>query len=389
MRTLYIDCIAGASGDMLLGALVDLGVEIEALQTALDGLHLPGFKLAAAQVSKNGIGATKVNVIVEDHKTERHVPEIIAIIEASTLPESVKAQAVKVVERLGEVEGRIHQAPPEEVHLHELGGVDTIVDVCGFLLGLEMLEVEKVVCSPLPLGRGFTQSAHGRIPVPAPATLALLSGVPVRGTEIEMELVTPTGAALLSTFAQSFGAAPDMKLTAVGYGAGSRDLEIPNVVRMLLGDDQAPGERMVFKLTLLETNIDDMSPETYGYLMDRLYAAGARDVTLIPVYMKKNRPGTMLQVACSARRVEEIKQIIFAETSTLGIRQLSVTRDCLPREIVTVGTVYGEVRVKVADLGGGKHKAAPEFEDCKALAEAHGVPLRAVMTAAMRAWEER
>lgn len=385
MKSLYIDCIAGASGDMLLGAMIDLGVNEHTLEEQLKALNLPGFKITARQVSKNGIQATKFDVGVQDEQTERHLPEIIAILENSDLDEQIKAKAKRVIRRLGEVEAKIHNAPLDKVHLHELGGIDTIVDIVGFLLAIDMLGVERITCSPLPVGHGFTACAHGRIPLPAPATIALLEGIPIFGAGLEKELVTPTGAALLSSFVDQFGAMPHMQVESVGYGAGTRDLEIPNIVRMLLGQEMLTGEQRIHTLTILETNIDDVNPEIYGYLMERLFASGARDVTLIPVYMKKNRPGTMVQVAVSAKDCEALKQILFEETSTLGIRQYTVERDCLPRHITTVETEYGAVKVKIAELREGKLKSSPEYEDCKALAEKTGVPLRVVMEAALQA----
>jgi hypothetical protein len=388
MPTAYFDCIAGASGDMILGAMLDAGLPEATLRERLAGLHLKDFDLRCYRVNKNGFSAMKVDVIVHDDVPARHLPDIEAIITASDLPPALQARAVAIFRRLGEVEAGIHGVPLEETHLHELGGVDTIVDVVGVLAGLEVLGVERVVVSPLPLGRGFVRGAHGQIPLPAPATVALLKGVPVVGSDLNLELVTPTGAALLTSLAESYGPLPAMTLAAVGYGAGRRDLPIPNVLRLLLGDaPPAAGGLITETLTLLETNIDDLNPELYEYVMARLFEAGALDVFLAPIQMKKNRPATLLRVLCRPGDAELLSGILFAETSTLGVRRQSIARDSLPRASHTVETPYGPVRVKVARWGEGQvqFKTAPEYDDCRRLAEAVGVPLREVYRAAERA----
>ncbi len=264
-----------------------------------------------------------------------------------------------------------------------MGGLDTLVDVVGAVSGIDLLGATTVVCSPIPLGRGFTRSAHGRIPVPAPATVALLEGAPVVGSEVEGETVTPTGAALLTSLASSFGPIPAMTLRSAGYGAGRKEWAIPNVLRVLLGEAGSAGLQQE-TLAVLETNIDDLNPETYDYVMGRLFAAGALDVFLAPIQMKKNRPATLLSVLCRPAAAGELSEILFAETSTLGVRRHNVERTCLPREIRTVDTPYGSVRVKSATFG-STLKAAPEYEDCRRAAEAHGVPLREVYLAALAA----
>jgi uncharacterized protein (TIGR00299 family) protein len=386
MKIAYFDCIAGASGDMLLGALVDAGLPVESLYEKLAALNLGDeFELKAHKVSKNGFEATKVDVIVHKHQHGRHLAEIETIIHNSSLPEHIQEKAIGMFRRLAEVEAGIHGEPVEEVHLHEVGGVDTIVDVVGTLLGLEALGVKQVYASSLPLGRGFVKGAHGQIPLPAPATVALLKGVPVRGSEIEMELVTPTGALLLSTLCVAFGSIPAMTLTGQGYGAGGRDLPIPNVARLLLGE-QSAGRKQgtdVESLMLLETNVDDNSAEINGYVMEKLFAGGALDVFFTPIQMKKNRPATLLSVLCRPVDVDALEMILFRETSTLGVRRQPVERRCLERESETVDTPYGPVRVKVARLPDGSTKRAPEYEDCKRAAQAHDVPLRKVYDAAL------
>jgi uncharacterized protein (TIGR00299 family) protein len=403
MKIAYFDCIAGASGDMILGALLDAGLTEAALREQLAALRLADFDLRCQRVVKSGFSATKVDVLVADDVPTRHLPEVEAIVMESDLPPAVKERAAAIIRRLGEVEATIHGTTLEQVHLHELGGVDTIVDVVGALAGLDVLGVERVFASPLPVGRGFVHGAHGQIPLPAPATAALLKGVPVVGSDLDVELVTPTGAALLSSLATNFGPIPAMRLTAIGYGAGARNLPIPNMLRLLLGEQAQPDEGSTARpgearelaqgavaetLVMLETNIDDLNPEIYDYVMTRLFDAGALDVFLSPIQMKKNRPATMLRVLCRPVDTDLLTVILFAETSTLGVRRQLVTRHCLPRTTRTVDTPYGRVRVKVARWGEAQAKSAPEYDDCRRLAESSGVPLRRVYRAAERAAEE-
>jgi uncharacterized protein (TIGR00299 family) protein len=388
MKIAYFDCIAGASGDMILGALIDAGLTEAELREQLAALRLPAFDLGCRRVVKNGFSATKVDVLVADDVPARYLPEIKAIVAGSDLSHVIKEKALAIFDRLGQVEAGIHGTTLDQVHLHELGGVDTIVDVVGALAGLEALGVERVYVSPLPLGRGFVRGAHGSIPLPAPATVALLEGVPVVGSDLEVELVTPTGAALLSSLAAGFGPIPPMTLTAVGYGAGGRDLPIPNVLRLLLGEGKGVAGTTTETLAVLETNVDDLNPEMYDYVMARLFAAGALDVFLSPIQMKKNRPATLLRLMCRPQDADALMSILFTETSTLGVREQLVTRHCLARAIHTVETPYGPVRVKVAGWGEGQVKAAPEYEDCRRLAEASGAPLREIYRAAERAAEK-
>lgn len=388
MKIAYFDCIAGASGDMILGAMLDAGLAEETLQEQLALLHLDDFTLRCRRVDKNGFSAMKVDVLVTDDVPVRHLPEIEAIVMKSDLPQAIKERATTIFRRLGEVEADIHGITLDQVHLHELGGVDTIVDVVGVLAGLEALGVERVVASPLPMSRGFVRGAHGQIPLPAPATLALLKDIPIVGIDLEMELVTPTGAVLLSSLATTFGPIPALTLTAVGYGAGGRDLPIPNVLRLLLGEEATATNAAVETLetlTILETNIDDLNPEFYDYVMARLFASGALDVFLSPLQMKKNRPATLLRVLCRPNQADTMRHILFSETSTLGIREQQVTRYSLARSTQTVETPYGSVRVKVAHWGEGLTKVAPEYEDCRRLAETKGVTMREVYRAAEQA----
>jgi uncharacterized protein (TIGR00299 family) protein len=392
MRIVYFDCIAGASGDMILGALLDAGLPEATLREGLAGLGLDDFDLKCHHVLKNGFSATKVDVLVADDVPARHLSEIEAIITKSSLSPGIKERATAIFRRLGEAEAGIHDTSLDQVHLHELGGVDTIVDVVGALVCLEALGIERVYASPLPMGRGFVRGDHGSIPLPAPATLALLTqgaatgeGIPLVGVDLEVELVTPTGAVILSSLATAFGPIPPMTLAAVGYGAGGRDLPIPNVLRLLVGERATPDGAITETLTSLETNVDDLNPEIYDYVMARLFDAGALDVFLSPIQMKKNRPATLVRVLCQPADADALMAILFAETSTLGVRQQLVTRHCLARTTHTVETPYGSVRVKVASLGDGQVKAAPEYEDCRRLAKASGVPLREVYRAAEEA----
>ncbi len=388
MKIAYFDCIGGASGDMILGALLDAGLPLTTLRERLAALPLRDFTLDARRVSKNGFSATKVDVVVADDAPERHLAEIAAIVEAGDLAPGIKERALAIFRRLAEVEANIHGTSVDHVHLHELGGVDTIVDVVGCLVGLDALGIQRVYASPLPLGRGFIRAAHGQIPLPAPATVALLRGAAVVGTDIEKETVTPTGAALLTALAASFGPIPAMTLTAVGYGAGGRDLPIPNVVRLLIGDGVAPTHLGVESVAILETNIDDLNPQMYDYVMARLFKAGALDVFLTPIQMKKNRPGTLLRVICRPDDSGPLTNILLAETSTLGVRQQIMARVSLRREVRTVETPYGQVRVKIATLGDGTRRAAPEYDDCRRLAEETGAPLREITRAAERAADD-
>ena len=393
MTVAYIDCIAGASGDMLLGALIDAGVSEAELRNRLAELHLPGFELAVRRVQKAGIGALQVEVRVTDHATERHVPAIIALVEASAVPAAIKRRAAAIFRRLGEVEAGIHGASLERVHLHELGGIDTIVDVVGVLTGFELLGVERVVCSPLPLARGFVDAAHGRLPLPAPATVALLEGVPVTGAEVAGELVTPTGAALVTELAADFGALPAMRVRAAGYGAGRAERAIPNVVRLLVGEAADAGgvaggdtgDPYPEQLFVVETNIDDMNPELYDYVSARLFAAGALEVFTQPAAMKKNRPATLLSVLCRPSQRAAVRHLLFLETTTIGVREHPVQRYALARETCHLTTPHGEIRVKVVRGAGLEPRWAPEYDDCRRAAEETGVPLQAVYQAAQEA----
>jgi uncharacterized protein (TIGR00299 family) protein len=382
MRIAYFDCFAGASGDMILGALLDAGVEPEVWQRELNKLNLSGYELKIDRVQKQGIAATAVRVLVSERSRERHLAEIEELIGTSQLPAEVKEESVKVFRRLAVAEARVHGTTPDQIHFHEVGAIDAIIDIVGAVVGLRLLGIEEVYLSALPLGHGFVDCAHGRLPLPAPATVELLQGVPVLSRDVEGELVTPTGAAILTTLARGFGPLPAMTVEGIGYGAGQKDFPFPNLLRLLVGTTSATLDARMETLTLLEANIDDLNPEFYGHLMERLFAAGALDVYLTPVQMKKNRPGVVLSVACPPAQAEALAALIFAETTTIGLRRQEVQRWALARERVEVETPYGTVGVKVARLGGKAMTASPEYEDCRRLALESGVPLKEVYTAA-------
>ena len=378
MRTAYFDCIAGASGDMMLGALVDAGLPADKLEAELSKLHLKDFHLHINRVSKNAFSAVKVDVHVHDDAPERHLADIVKVVEDSSLSAQVKKAATRIFTRICEAEAAIHDSTVDKVHLHEVGGVDAIVDVCGTLAGLEALGIEQIRVSPFPLGRGFVTGAHGQIPLPAPAALALMKGCPVAGSTIDAELVTPTGAAVLSEVADGFGPIPPMALKSIGYGAGSNDLEIPNVLRLLLGDAGGGSRLLTETLIQLETNLDDESPELVGHLSHLLMEAGALDVSVLPAQMKKGRPGILLQVLAKPQQADSLEHLLFHESSTLGVRRQEVQRNSLPRRSEVVKTKFGEIRVKIATLPGGQSRVTPEYEDCREAASRSGTPIREV-----------
>lgn len=378
MKICYVDMIAGASGDMLLGALVDAGLPLDRLKAELDKLHLEEFKLSAERITKNGFGATKVHVDVKDNAPERHLKDLKAVVNDSDLDADIKETACKIFTRICEAEAFIHGSDVEKVHLHEVGGVDAIVDVCGVLAGFKLLGFDSVILSAFPVGRGFVFGAHGEIPLPAPAAIALLRGFPIVGSPIEKELVTPTGAALLTELATGTGVIPAMHLETIAYGAGSRDLEIPNVLRFLIGESSENTAVIRETLIQLETNIDDESPEILGALREKLEAKGALDVMYIPCQMKKNRPGVLIQVLCHPKDAHSLEHVFFHHSSTLGIRQSEVTRDSLPREIRELKTKYGKIAVKLATLPNGKIRATPEFDACRLASIEHDCSVKEV-----------
>src|SRR5579863_1112058 len=390
MKLAYFDCFSGISGDMTLGALVDAGLSVEHLRGELSGLRVAGWELTAEKVWKNGMAATYVRVKTEDQSKHRSLSAILEILEKSELAPRVRERAGAIFRKLGEAEARVHDVPLEKIHFHEVGAVDAIVDIVGACVGFEALGIEKFACSPLNVGGGTAKMAHGVLPVPAPATANLLQGKPTYSNGVQKELVTPTGAAIVATLCDSFGPQPAMTVSAIGYGAGTADLEgQPNVVRIMIGE---AAEKSVAgfdeEIAVIEANLDDMNPQIYGYFLEKALSAGALDVYTTPVQMKKNRPGTLLTVLCQPADVQALMLLIFAETTTFGVRTYSAQRRVLPREWVSVATDYGHVRIKVSRVNGRILHVAPEFEDCKKLAAEKDVPLQRVIAEALRSYEK-
>ncbi|MCI0403769.1 MAG: nickel pincer cofactor biosynthesis protein LarC [Acidobacteria bacterium] len=382
MKLCYFDCFSGIAGDMTLGALVDAGADLNEIDTELRKLGLSGWSLRAEKVRRGPIQATKVDVTVEGHQHHhRGLSDILYLIERAALPPRVWARATEVFKCLGEAEARVHGIPIDKVHFHEVGAVDAIVDIVGACVGFELLGIEGFVCSPLNVGGGTAQTEHGLLPVPAPATADMLRQAPTYSTGIQRELVTPTGAALVAGLVNRFGPLPPMTVAKIGYGAGSFEFkEQPNVLRLFLGETaEAAASAEEPEASILEANLDDMSPEVGGYVLEQALAAGALDVYFTPVQMKKNRPGVVLTVICPPERADALARLIFEQTTTIGLRQSSARRRVLERTFITVKTPLGEVRMKLARLNGRILNAAPEYDDCQRLAREKGVPLKQVL----------
>ena len=373
---------------MTLGALLDAGVSAEHLRAELQGLNLPGWELSAEKVWKNGMAATYAKVLAQDNTTHRSLSTILGLIEKSALPAAVKNRASAIFQKLGEAEAAVHDVPLEKIHFHEVGAIDAIIDIVGACIGFAALGIDSFACSELNVGGGTAKMAHGVLPVPAPATARLLLGKPTYSNGIQKELVTPTGAAIVATLCSNFGPQPPMTVNAIGYGAGTADLEgQPNVLRFMVGEaaeKHAAAESETIRV--LEANLDDMNPQIYGYFLEKALAAGALDVFSTPVQMKKNRPGMLVTVLCKPEDEPKFHEMFFAETTTLGVRTYTAERRALARQWETVHTTFGDVRIKVARLNGHIRQASPEFEDCRKLAEAKNVPLQRVMDEAMRTW---
>ena len=427
MRVLYFDCFSGASGDMVLGALIDAGVALEDVRGALGSLAISPDSVWTEPVVRAGIRATKFCVTGEeaahahepmhvhahehshghaahghrhghhenhahthshaavDHHDHRSLTEINQLIDRSALSAGGKTRAKELFQRLGEAEAAVHGTTLEKVHLHEVGALDSIIDIVGAVHAIEALGVDRVVASPLNVGSGSVRSAHGLYPVPAPATLRLLKGAPIYSGPQQAEMVTPTGALLVSAYASEFGAIPPMKVTAIGYGAGSRDFaETPNVLRVMIGDAEAKASPT--SVVVIEADIDDMNPQIFGVVMETLQAEGALDVFYTAIQMKKNRPGTLLTVVAPPDARERLTAVIFRETTTIGVRYREMSRECLDREEVVVSTPLGPVRVKVARRDGRVLNASPEFEDCARIARERNVPVKEVQALAIKAF---
>ena len=423
-RLLYFDCFSGISGDMVLGALLDAGLPLAQLKHALGSLAVAGCDVSAARVLRAGVSATKFVVHEHgrsgsphaqestehvheggthvhdgrqrphegsepshDHRLHPHrsLPEIFTLIDGSALSAGGRDRAKALFQRLAEAEAAIHQMPVDAVHLHEVGALDSIIDIVGAVFALEWAGADRIVCSPLNVGGGTVRSAHGVFPVPAPATVKLLGDAPIYSGAVQKELVTPTGALIATAYASSFGPIPPMAIEQVGYGAGERDNPgTPNVLRVLIGraTDRAEAERVV----VIECEMDDMNPQLFGVAMERLYAAGALEVFYVPVQMKKNRPGTLLTVVAAPEQRAALAEVIFRETTTIGLRYAEVERECLRREIVRVNTPLGVVRFKLAWRNGRVINAVPEFEDCATLAGSSGLSVKDVQALAVQAY---
>ena len=407
MRIAYLECFAGISGDMFLGALVDAGVDPKLLHDAVASLNL-GATLEIEKVDRSGISASKVGVLVdgasaeaaansththhhshhEPHHHGRSLSVIRTMIENASLAAAAKATAVRAFELLGESESKIHNVPIESIHFHEVGAVDSIVDIVAGAVGAHALNVDSWICSPLNVGGGTVECAHGTFPVPAPATMDLLQGVPTYSSGIQMELVTPTGAALVRALNCTFGPAPAMRVDKIGYGAGSRNPKrFPNVLRLSLGDAGEVASISGDTVVVMETAVDDLNPQVLGDFTERALQAGALDVMCSSVHMKKNRLATLITILCDRAHVEPLQQILFRETSTLGVRIREERRACLDRKFVSVQTQWGEITIKIGLLNGVEVNAAPEYEDCRRCAAEHSVPLKVVMQSALAIYQ--
>ena len=391
-RLLYFDCFSGISGDMTLGALIDAGLPLGELKRALGSLAVAGYDISTKRVLRAGVSATQSVVHEHQHDRDHHHPHrhlaaIFKLIDGSALSPAGRDRAKQLFQRLAEAEASIHQMPIEKVHLHEVGALDSIIDIVGAVFGLEWFGADRIVASALNVGGGMVDTAHGHFPVPAPATVKLLGDAPIYGGSVQQELVTPTGALIVSSYASSFGPIPRMTVEHVGYGAGGRDIpSTPNVLRVVVGRAEGEGHTQAERVSVIECEIDDMNPQIFGVAMDRLYAAGALDVFYVSVQMKKNRPGTLLTVVAPPERRAALADVIFRETTTIGLRHYDVDRECLRREIVHVETPIGAVRFKVAWRDGRIINAVPEFDDCVRLATAHNLSVKDVQALAVKAY---
>lgn len=387
-RVLHFDCFSGASGDMILGALLDAGLPLQRLSEALAGVLPPDCRVTAEPVRRAGIAATRFRVegAAEAHP-HRTVAEIVALIDRAPLSPSARDRAVRLFTRLAEAEAAVHAVPVDQVHLHEVGALDSVVDVVGAVVGLEWFGVDRFVASPLNLGHGEVECAHGRLPVPAPATARLVEGVPVYAEGPAMELTTPTGALLVTGHASSYGPLPALIIERIGYGAGERDVRgRPNVLRVVVGAEVDPAVTHHEDVAVIECEIDDMNPQLYGPLMERLLAGGALDAFYAPVQMKKGRPGILVTVLAPLAGRDALTRVLFEETTTIGVRYHVARRECLERDVVPVETPWGPVRVKVARRDGRVVNAAPEFDDCARLASERRLPVKDVQAAAWLAY---
>jgi uncharacterized protein (TIGR00299 family) protein len=394
MKTLYFDCFAGASGDMILGALIAAGVEPDAFKQQLALLDVKGYSIDFESVDRSGISATYARVQTAHEHAHRHLSDILKIIYDSRLSDTVKDRAANIFSRLAEAEALVHNEPVDQIHFHEVGALDAIIDVVGAAICFDLMGIERFASSALHVGSGTIDMEHGRYPVPPPAVAELLKGAPFYSTDVAGELVTPTGAAIITTICTDYGAIPKMKLQQTGYGAGTRQYEkFPNVLRVLIGEDQINATDSAAsadeRLWMIETNMDDISPQILGHVMERAFELGALDCYFTSVQMKKNRPGILLSILCRAEERPVLSELLFSETTTLGIRAYEVERRALERKIVAVETQYGPIDVKVAQLNGHIVKAMPEYEQCRQAARDANVPLRVVEEAVLVLFNKR
>jgi pyridinium-3,5-bisthiocarboxylic acid mononucleotide nickel chelatase len=401
MRIAYLDCASGISGDMTLGALIDAGADLAAIQAGIDSLGLPSCRLVRSEVKKKGFRATQITVEHEPEHKHRHLHHITVMIDGSTFTARQKELAKRIFQKLAEAEAKVHGSTIEKVHFHEVGAVDSIADIVGSAIGFDLLGVERIVCSPVPTGHGFVEIAHGRCSIPAPATGELLRGIPLAPLDVEGELTTPTGAAIIAALAEEFGPLPAMTTNRIGYGAGQKDFSHPNILRILIGEPtsgeaaSAAGRHNVRQhhphtetIILLETNLDNATGETIGHAVDRLWAAGALDVSITTVQMKKGRPGIVISVQSHPANAGKLESILFQDTPTLGVRRTSVLRSVLAREERTIETTYGPVAGKVAYLPDGTQRFTPEYEAVREIAERNAVSLSQVTSAAQEAFRQ-
>lgn len=395
MKQAYLDCSSGISGDMFLATLIDAGLPADQLLNELQKLSLGSYEFKHTRAVRGGLAGTRVEILVPGHQPHRHLSHIEALIKNAALPENAARIALEVFGRLAEVEGKLHNVPPGKVHFHEVGAVDAVLDIVGTCVGLELLGISELFCSPLNVGGGHVQAAHGTLPVPAPATAELLKDIPVYSSGVQGELVTPTGAALVARLAKGFGPLPPMKIAKIGYGAGEKEFPgHPNIARLFIGEKLGtnaarpglPGDQVV---SVIEANLDDMSPQLYGYFLEKALGAGALDVSCSSAQMKKNRPGMIISILCEPEKSDALCQLVFEQTTTIGVRIYEARRKVLDRELVPVETPYGKVQVKVARNAGKVVNAAPEFEDCQRLAVEKSVPLKQVIAAAEAAYLRR
>lgn len=378
MKILYYDCFAGISGDMNLGALIDLGVDSDYLKTELEKLNIDGFHLKITSDQRRGISGTKAEVIIENQENEkhRHLRHVEEIVNGSSLPDKVKINALKIFDLIAVAEAKVHNISKEKVHFHEVGALDSIADIVGAAICLDYLKVDKVMSSSIQLGGGMVKCAHGIMPVPAPATAEIVKNIPVKTGLVNHEATTPTGAAILVATVDKFSDKIDFPIIKTGYGIGNRDSEVPNVLRVYICEDSEKQKDVVSEeATILESNIDDMNPEHYDYIMEQLFGAGASDVWLIPMIMKKSRPAATLSVLCKNELAEKMKEIIFSQSTSIGIRECRVKKDMLRREESIVETIYGSVLIKQSFYNGKIVRSKPEFDDCKKLAEKYQISI--------------